>query len=177
MPKISRATGIGGVLVVAALLAGSGAASAQTDKAATVAPCDVNDVSFYFGGFSQNLSQAGFDITLVAHDGVVCSLTDTPLISLSGPASQTTPIPISINGRGGSLNLRPNSPLHATVVYSLPDLAKNTIKVSALTLGMPDQSSRTTFFGVPGVADVFKGGVVVTSWTTGLGKGEGEGTE
>ncbi|GHJ41937.1 hypothetical protein [Streptomyces sp. TS71-3] len=178
MPTIPRATALAGALLAATLLAGSvAAADARTDRTAAVAPCGMNDVSFYYGGFSQNLSTASFDITLLAHDAVACRLPDTPLISLGGPPSQKTPIPVAIEGRGGNLTLRPNSPLHATVAYSKPDLPENTIQASTLTLSMPDHSSRTAFFGVPGTSDMYKGGAHVTAWTTGPGLGEGEGTE
>jgi hypothetical protein len=136
-------------------------------------PCSVNLVSFYFGGFSQGLSLASFDLTLLAHDGVTCTLPDTPLITVVGPSAD---VPIHVDGRGGTLVLRPDSPLHTHLSYNLPDLPENAIQASALRLSMPDKSLRGTFFGVPGVIDINKNGVFATAWRTGIGLGEGEGT-
>ena len=158
----------------AAGTAGTSATAGAASSAAKVAPCTMNDVSFYFGGESEGLSQRSFDLTLLAHDGITCSLSDTPLITLSGPPSQTSPIPVQINGRGGTLILRPDSPLHATFYYSAPDTQQDTIEVSTLTLSMPDKTSRATYFLLPGITDIDKDGVLVTSWTTGIGLGQGE---
>ncbi|MEE4545031.1 hypothetical protein V2S66_24070 [Streptomyces sp. V4-01] len=151
------------------------AASAPKPAAAAAAhPCTADDVSFYFGGFSAGLSHRSFDLTLLAHDGVTCTLKDTPLITVAGPADQTEPVPVSVNGRGGTLVLRPDSPLHTTAVYNIPDAPDHTLKVSSMTLAMPDHTSRSTYFGLPGVNDVYRAGVSFTSWTTGLGLGQGE---
>ena len=136
-------------------------------------PCSVNLVSFYYGGFSQNLSLGSFDLTLLAHDGVTCTLPDTPLITVGGPDGSP---PLHVDGRGGTLVLRPNSPLHAVISYNTPDLPENALKVSFLRLSMPDKSLRGTYFGTPGVLDINKNGVFVTAWRTGLGLGQGEGT-
>jgi hypothetical protein len=150
------------------------AAPTSSAGAATARPCTADDVSFYFGGFSAGLSHRSFDLTLLAHDGVACTLKDTPLITVSGPADQTEPIPVSVNGRGGTLVLRPDSPLHTTAIYNIPDAPDHTLKVSSMTLAMPDHTSRSTYFGLPGVSDVYQAGVSFTSWTTGLGLGQGE---
>jgi hypothetical protein len=75
---------------------------------------------------------------------------------------------------GGTLILRPNSPLHATVFYAVPDTPQDTLEVSTLTLAMPDRTSQTTDFLFPGVTDIYSGGVSITSWTTGIGLGQGE---
>ena len=157
-------------LVAAALLALPASAAAA---APPPVPCSVNLVSFYFGGFSQNLSLGSFDLTLLAHDGVTCTLPDTPLITVTGPDGDA---PVHVNGRGGTLTLRPDSPLHAQIAYNIPDLPENGVKVSALRLAMPDKSLRGTFFGVPGAIDIHKDGVLISSWRTGLGLGQGEGT-
>lgn len=150
-------------------------ASASSTTASTkIRPCTVNDVSFYFGGNSAGLGQRSFDLTLLAHDGITCSLSDTPLITLSGPPSQTKPIPVTIEGRGGTLILQPDLPLHATLLYSVPDTPQDTMEVSTLTLSMPDKTSRETDFLYPGTTDIYSGGVFITSWTTGIGLGEGE---
>ena len=158
--------------LVAVVLAGAGSASAGV--AATVRPCTINEVSFYFGGYFYGLGQRSFDLTLADSSGVACTLTDTPLVSLAGPPSQTTPIPVHVDGRGGTLTLRPDSPLHATLSYNAPDTPEDTIEVSTLTLAMPDKSSRATDFLFPGTTDIYSGGVAITSWRTGLGKGQGE---
>ncbi|MEU6324504.1 hypothetical protein [Streptomyces sp. NPDC047009] len=142
--------------------------------AATIRPCTIDDVSFYFGGYTAGTSRRSFDLTVLAHDGITCTLKDTPLISLTGPADQTKPIPVSVNGRGGTLVLRPDSPLHTTAIYNIPDAPEHTLKVSSMTLAMPDHTSRSTYFFVPGVSDVYQTGVSFTSWTTGLGLGQGE---
>jgi hypothetical protein len=162
---------VGASLAVAGVAGAAGSASSTT---APVRPCTVNDVSFYFGGYSYGLGQRSFDLTLLAHDGITCSLSDTPLITLAGPPSQKKPIPVQINGRGGTLILRPDSPLHATLYYAIPDTTPDTIEVSTLTLAMPDKTSRTTDFLYPGVTDIYSGGVSITSWTTGIGLGEAE---
>jgi hypothetical protein len=141
---------------------------------ATIHPCTMNDVSFYFGGFSYGLGQRTFDLTLLAHDGITCSLSDTPLITLAGPPSQKKKIPVSIGGRGGTLILRPDSPLHTRFYYSIPDTPQDTIIVNTLTLTMPDKSSRATDFLFPGDTQMYSGGVHIDSWTTGIGLGEGE---
>jgi hypothetical protein len=141
---------------------------------ATIHPCTMNDVSFYFGGFSAGLGQRTFDLTLLAHDGITCSLSDTPLITLAGPPSQKKKIPVTINGRGGTLILRPDSPLHARFYYAAPDTKPDTLDVTTLTLSMPDKTSRTTNFLFPGTTEIYSGGVQITSWTTGIGLGEGE---
>ncbi|HEY8945627.1 MAG TPA: hypothetical protein VIM73_15265 [Polyangiaceae bacterium] len=166
-----------GLSVAAALPAGAAGTSTTATapgSATKVAPCTMNDVSFYFGGASEGLSQRSFDLTLLAHDGITCSLSDTPLIELSGPPSQTSAIPLHVNGRGGTLILRPDSPLHATFSYSAPDTQQDTMEVSTLILSMPDKTSRATYFLVPGTTDIDKDGVLVTSWTTGIGLGQGE---
>ena len=117
---------------------------------AAIHPCTVNDVSFYFGGYSYGLGQRTFDLTLLAHDGITCSLSDTPLITLAGPPSQKKKIPVQTNGRGGTLILRPNSPLHARLYYAIPDTPQDTLDVTTLTLAMPDKTSRATDFLFPG---------------------------
>ena len=158
------------VAVVIAAVAATPAAAAPKPPV----PCGVNLVSFYFGGFSQNLSLATFDITLLAHDGVTCTLTDTPLLTVSGPSSPT--VPIHAGGRGGTFTLRPDNPVHARVAYNTPDLPENAVTVSSMRLAMPDGSFRGTFFGVPGAFDIDKDGVTITAWQTGIGLGDGEGT-
>lgn len=172
----STAVAIGLSVAVALPAGAAGASSTSTAPrgATKVAPCTMNDVSFYFGGESEGLSQRSFELTLLAHDGITCSLSDTPLIKLSGPPSQSAAIPLQINGRGGTLILRPDSPLHATFQYSIPDTQQDTMEVSTLTLSMPDRTSRATYFLVPGISDVDKDGVLVSSWTTGIGLGQGE---
>jgi len=150
------------------------ASASSTTASAKIRPCTVNDVSFYFGGYSAGLGQRSFDLTLLAHDGITCSLSDTPLISLAGPTSQKKPIPVTIEGRGGTLILQPDLPLHATLLYSVPDTPQDTMEVSTLTLSMPDKTSRETDFLYPGTTDIYSGGVFITSWTTGIGLGEGE---
>ncbi|NEB92778.1 DUF4232 domain-containing protein [Streptomyces bauhiniae] len=164
--------------VVAALAAttvtGSAMASASPAKP-SVRPCTMNNVSFYFGGYSYGLSHRSFDVTLLAHDGITCSLSDTPRITFGSPPDQTAKIPVTVNGRGGTLVLRPDSPLHATVRYSVPDAPENKAQVNALQLAMPDGTSRSTSFLFPGTTDIYKGGILVTSWETGIGMGQAEG--
>ena len=164
-------------LAVAFGATASASTTAPTPATAKIRPCTVNDVSFYFGGFSAGLGQRSFALTLLAHDGITCSLSDTPLITLAGPPSQKKPIPLTIEGRGGTLILQPDLPLHATVFYSIPDTPQDTIEVSTLKLAMPDKTSRTTDFLYPGTTDIYSGGVFITSWTTGIGPGEGEGSD
>ncbi|SEO54364.1 hypothetical protein [Actinacidiphila rubida] len=168
-----------GASAVAGATIGSGTAGGRPaaqprSGAPTVRPCTMDDVSFYFGGLTAGLSRRSFDVTLLAHDGITCTLKDTPLITVAGPAGTARPIPVSVNGRGGTLVLRPDSPLHTTAIYSAPDTTEDTIHVSTLTLSMPDRTSRSTYFAVPGVSDIYKSGVSFTSWTTGIGLGEGE---
>ena len=171
----AAAVGLSLAMALPAGAAGTGTATdSATAGAAKVPPCTMNDISFYFGGETEGLSQRSFDLTLLAHDGITCSLSDTPLIKLSGPPSQTKKIPLQINGRGGTLILRPDSPLHATFHYSIPDTPQDTLEVTTLTLSMPDKTSRATYFLLPGTSDIDVDGVLVTSWTTGIGLGQGE---
>jgi hypothetical protein len=162
-----------GLGLAGAIPAGAAGTTAGSG-AAKVPPCTIDDVSFYFGGLTEGLSTRTFDLTLLAHDGITCSLSDTPLIKLSGPPSQTAAVPMQIEGRGGTLILRPDSPLHATFHYSIPDTEQDTLEVTTLSLAMPDKTSRTTYFVTPGISDIDKDGVLVTSWTTGIGLGQGE---
>ncbi|MET7695316.1 hypothetical protein ABZT06_46820 [Streptomyces sp. NPDC005483] len=90
-----------------------------------------------------------------------------------GPGGETGKVPLTVSGRGGTLVLRPDSPLDAAVAYSIPDLSENTPRVNGLTLAMPDGSSRATSFLFPGTTEICKGGVLVCSWQTGLGMGQG----
>jgi Protein of unknown function (DUF4232) len=163
-----------GATASASASASTAASTPATPATAKVRPCTINDVSFYFGGATAGLGQRSFDVTLLAHDGITCSLSDTPLITLSGPPSQKKPIPLTIEGRGGTLILQPDLPLHATVLYSVPDTPQDTTEVTTLTLAMPDKTSRATDFLSPGTTDIYSGGVFITSWTTGIGLGEGE---
>ena len=156
-------------------VAGGGVAAGEaTSPSASVRPCTIDDVSFYFGGLTVGFGHDSFDLTLLAHDGITCSLSDTPLITIGGPPSQKKPIPVLINGRGGTLILRPDSPLHATLNYLMPDTPKDVLDVSTLTLAMPDKTSRTTDFLFPDVTEIYSGGISITSWTTGIGLGESE---
>ena len=152
----------------------SSTASATASNTAKIRPCTINNVSFYFGGYSAGLGQRVFELTLLAHDGITCSLSDTPLITLAGPTSQKKPIPVQIEGRGGTLILRPDSPLHATFSYLVPDTPTDGLDVTTLTLAMPDKTSRVTDFLYPGDTQIYDGGVQISSWTTGIGLGEGE---
>jgi hypothetical protein len=172
--RAAAATTAIGVSLAVAFGATASASTASTSATAKIHPCTINDVSFYFGGYSAGLGQRSFELTLLAHDGITCSLSDTPLIKLAGPPSQKKPIPVTIEGRGGTLILQPDLPLHATLIYSIPDTPQDTIEVSTLTLSMPDKTSRATAFLYPGVTDIYSGGVFITSWTTGIGLGEGE---
>lgn len=189
MRRTTRLAGIVAAVAAAAALTGAGVASATgatsgtsatkatkaTSATPAVRPCSMDDVSFYFGGYSYGLGQRQFQITLLAHDGIACSLSDTPLLTVAGPPGEKK-IPMEVNGRGGKLILRPDSPLHATVYYAVPDTEQDTLKVNRLTLAMPDHTSRTTSFLFPGVTEIYSGGVSSSSWTTGLGLGEGEQT-
>ncbi len=150
------------------------AANTNANASARVRPCTIANTSFYFGGYSYGLGQRSFDLTLLAHDGITCSLSDTPLITLAGPPAQKKKIPVQINGRGGTLILRPDSALHATFFYAVPDTPEDKLQVSTLTLAMPDKTSQTTDFLFPGDTDIYSGGVSITSWTTGIGLGQGE---
>ncbi|MEU8929102.1 DUF4232 domain-containing protein [Streptomyces sp. NPDC048409] len=172
MRRRTRATAVAAALSVM-LLTGSAMASASPAKPA-VRPCTTGNVSFYFGGYSYGLGHRSFDLTLLAHDGITCSLSDTPLITLNSPPDQTDKIPVTVNGRGGTLVLRPDSPLHTTIAYSVPDAPENKAQVNGLQLAMPDGSSRATSFLFPGTTDIYKGGVYITSWTTGIGLGQEE---
>jgi len=172
--RLATALGAVGASLAAATAASAVGAAPAASTTASVRPCTINDVSFYFGGLTAGLGQRSFDLTLLAHDGITCSLSDTPLITLAGRPSQKKPIPVQIDGRGGTLILRPDSPLHATLFYAMPDTKPDTIEVSTLTLAMPDKTSRVTDFLYPGVQDIYSGGVSITSWTTGIGLGEGE---
>lgn len=154
--------------VTAAVAIGSSAAGATATSAK---PCGIKDISFYYGGNFEGLSLRTFDITLLAHSGITCSLTDTPLVTVGAPPS-SPPVPVTVNGRGGTLILRPDSPLHAQVAYNIPDTPEDTVHASTLTLAMPDHTSAATFFDFPGVTDMAADGVSVTSWTTGIGLGE-----
>ena len=173
-PAAAVAAAAVGVSLAVAFGATASASTAPTTASAKIRPCTINDVSFYFGGASAGLGQRSFDVTLLAHDGITCSLSDTPLITLAGPPSQKKAIPLTIEGRGGTLILQPDLPLHATVLYSIPDTPQDTIEVSTLTLAMPDKTSRATDFLDPGTTEIYSGGVFITSWTTGIGLGEGE---
>lgn len=170
MTKKTRAAAVAATLAAGLAIA----LPATASGAATVHPCTMNDVSFYFGGYSYGLGQRSFDLTLLAHDGITCSLSDTPLITLAGPPSQKKKIPLTIDGRGGTLILRPNSPLHARFYYSIPDTPQDTLEVNTLTLTMPDKTSRATDFLYPGNIQIYSGGVLISAWTTGIGLGEGE---
>ena len=171
MFRMKTRTAVAAATVVAGLAVALPAAASGN---ATVRPCTINDVSFYFGGFTAGTGQRTFDLTLLAHDGITCSLSDTPLITLAGPPSQKKKIPLTVNGRGGTLILRPDSPLHARFYYSIPDTTKDTLDVDFLTLAMPDKTSRATDFLFPGETQIYSGGVSVSAWTTGIGLGEGE---
>ncbi|MET8956525.1 hypothetical protein ACWEQN_36345 [Streptomyces sp. NPDC004129] len=174
MRRRTRATAVAAALS-ATLLAGSGMASAtSTATKAAVQPCTTNNVSFYFGGYSYGLGQRRFDLTLLAHDGITCGLSDTLLITVSSPPDETKKVPVTVNGRGGTLVLRTDSPLHATIFYSAPDTQADKREVNGLTLAMPDGTSRATNFLFPGTTDIYKSGVSVTSWETGIGMGQGE---
>ncbi|MDX3071114.1 DUF4232 domain-containing protein [Streptomyces sp. NPDC088354] len=165
-----------GVATIAAAVLATTAPGIASARATGTAPrpCRTSDVSFYFGGYTADLSRRAFDVTLLAHDGIACTLSDTPQVSLSGPPGQTAAIPVYIRGRGGRLVLRADSPLHASVRFSAPDLPEHTLQVTTFKLSMPDHSSLATNFYVPGETDVSLGGVTITSWTTGIGLGQGE---
>lgn len=171
--RIVAVVGAVGATLAGVLMAGAGSASAGSVPT-TARPCTIDTVSFYFGGYTYGLGSRTFDLTLVDRIGVPCTLPDTPLVSIGGPPSQKTPIPVTIDGRGNPLTLRPDSPLHTTFYYSAPDTQQDTIEVSTLTLAMPDNSSRTTEFLFPGPTKIYSGGVQVTAWRTGLGLGQGE---
>ena len=155
------------------LVAGSAAANAGTPPPV---PCDVNLVSFYYSdGSHDRPGEFSFDITLLAHDGVACTLSDTPQIVVGDSAGKTDTIPVRVQGRGGTLVLRPDSPLHANVQYLSP-VDDPGVTARTLRLSMPDKSERVAFFEVnSGVTVDAKFGVFVTSWTTGIGRGLGEG--
>ena len=149
------------------------AGAADSEPTLFVGPCTASDVSFYYGGISQGLSQTSFDVTIAAHDGIACSLSDTPNITVTGPASQA-PIPVGLGGRGGKLILRPNSPLHTTITFSAPDLPSDAMQASYLHLGFAGGTSQAAYFLIPGGEQVDKDGIYITAWTTGLGGGEGD---
>ncbi|MFD8725083.1 hypothetical protein ACFV2H_45875 [Streptomyces sp. NPDC059629] len=172
MRRRTRATAVAAA-VSATLLTGSAMASASPAKP-SVRPCTTGNVSLYFGGYSYGLSQRSFDLTLLAHEGITCKLSDTPLITFSSPPGQSEKVPVAVNGRGGTLVLRSNSPLHTTVHYSVPDTLEDKLQVNGLKLAMPDGSSLATSFLFPGVIDIYKGGILVSSWETGIGLGQEE---
>ncbi|MER5699762.1 hypothetical protein ABT255_54065 [Streptomyces mirabilis] len=172
MRRRTQATATAATLSVM-LLTGSAMASASPTKP-SVRPCSTNNVSFYFGGYSYGLSHRSFDLTLLAHDGITCTLSDTPLITFSSPPDESGKVPVTVNGRGGTLVLRSDSPLHTTIAYSIPDAPEDKVQVNGLKLAMPDGTSRATSFLFPGTTDIYKGGILVTSWSTGLGLGQEE---
>jgi hypothetical protein len=169
-----KAWQFGAVLAAAAVAVSTfvavGSASASADAAPR--PCGIKDISFYYGGAFEGLGLRTFDITLLAHDGISCSLPDTPLVTVGSPPSAGK-VAVSVGGRGGTLVLRPDSPLHAVVAFNAPDTPEDTSEVNSLTLAMPGGTSAATFFEFPGVTDIATtGGVNVTAWTTGIGPGE-----
>src|SRR2546429_9129095 len=84
------------VALAGALLAGASVANgADTAK---VRPCASKDVSMYYGGFFAGMGQRSFDLTLLAHDGITCTLSDTPKITLGGPPDQKQPILVHVMG-------------------------------------------------------------------------------
>ena len=151
-----------------------GASVANGANSATVRPCTSKDVSIYYGGFFAGMGQRSFDLTLLAHDGITCTLSDTPKITLGGPPDQKLPILVHVMGRGGTLTLRPDSPLHATLNWNVPDESNDGVEVNSLTLAMPDGSTQNGDFGYPGNQPVYDAGVYISAWTTGIGLGEGE---
>jgi hypothetical protein len=159
------------VVAVTAFVAIDAGAANAANSSAPPRPCGIKDISFYFGGNFEGLGLRTFDITLLAHSGITCSLTDTPLVSAT--TLSATPVSVTAGGRGGTLVLRPDSPLHTVVAYNAPDTEEDTTEVRSLTLAMPNGTSATTYFEYPGTTDIAtQGGVNVTSWTTGAGLGE-----
>lgn len=150
--------------------------SANDEPTLFVGPCTASDVSFYYGGVNQGLGSVSFDVTIAAHDGIACSLSDIPAITVTGPASQAA-IPLGFGGRGATLVLRPNSPLHTTLGFSAPDTPTDGLQASYLHLAFADGTSQAAYFLVPGGEQVSSGGIFITAWTTGLGGGEGDGSD
>jgi hypothetical protein len=159
----------------AAVVAASVATPVWMADASSAAPlCRMSDISYYYGGAFEGLGHRSFDITLLAHDGVRCRLSDRPLIHLTGPSGQKRKIPLFIGGRGGTLILTPRLPLHTTVRFAAPDTPRDTIKVESLRLRMPGGGiSNGEPFLYPGVVPIARViGVSVDSWTTGIGLGQ-----
>jgi hypothetical protein len=159
----------------AALIAASVATPIWMASGFTTAPlCRISDISYYYGGAMEGLGHRAFDITLLAHDGVRCRLSDRPLIHLSGPRGQKRKIPVYIGGRGGTLILTPRLPLHTTVRWLAPDTPQDTIRVQMLRLRMPGGGIvNGEPFLYPGVVPIaLVAGVSIDAWTTGIGAGQ-----
>lgn len=157
-----------------ALALGVPLTAGATDAYTPAPPCRTGDISYYYGGSSAGLGHRSFDITLVAEDGVRCRLSDRPLLTLSGPPTQTRAIPLTIGGRGGTLVLTPSAPLHTTVSWAVADTPGDTTRVSALRLGMPGGGTAYDEpFQYPGTSRIATVvGVHVSSWNTGIGGGQ-----
>lgn len=159
----------------AAVVAASVATPVWMADASSAAPlCRMSDISYYYGGAFAGLGHRTFDITLLAHDGVRCRLSDRPLITLTGPSGQKRKIPLYIGGRGGTLILTPRLPLHTTVRYAAPDTPQDTIRVQFMRLRMPGGGiANGEPFLYPGVVEIARViGVSVDAWTTGIGQGQ-----
>jgi hypothetical protein len=149
------------------------AGAADSEPTLFVGPCTASDVSFYYGGINQGLGSESFDVTLAAHDGIACSLSDIPAITVTGPSSQPA-IPLGFGGQGATLVLRPNSPLHTTLSFSAPDIPADALQASYLHIALAGGTSQSAYFMIPGGQQIDNGGIYISSWTTGLGGGEGD---
>lgn len=165
---------LAGAAVVAAAVATPIAMAGASTALSTAPLCRMSDISYYYGGAMEGLGERSFDITLLAHDGVRCRLSDRPLITLYGPPGQKRKIPVYIGGRGGTLVLTPRLPLHTTVSWLAADTPKDTIRVSYLRLRMPGGGIvNGEPFLYPGTSDVaLIAGVSIQAWTTGIGQGQ-----
>lgn len=163
------------VAACAAVVAASVATPVWMASASSTAPlCRTSDISYYYGGAQHGLGHVRFDITLLAHDGVRCRLSDRPLIHLYGPAGQKQKIPVYIGGRGATLILTPRLPLHTVVRYAAADTPQDTIKVQFLRLRMPGGGlANGEGFPYPGPVSIARViGVSIDAWTTGIGLGQ-----
>jgi hypothetical protein len=159
----------------AAVVAASVATPVWMADASSTAPlCRTSDISYYYGGAFAGLGHRSFDLTLLAHDGVRCRLSDRPMIHLSGPSGQKRKIPVYIGGRGGTLILTPSLPLHTTLRYAAPDRPTDITRVQSLRLRMPGGGyANGEPFLYPGTVEIATViGVSIDSWTTGIGQGE-----
>ena len=153
------------------------AANLTRTTASTTEPCRSSDVSYFFGPLvPDGLNALHVSVTLTAHAGVHCHLSDIPQFQFEPAAKQTGKLVVSSYGLNQQITLDDTDPLNTVVSFHNP-LSDRSYDIQSFKLDMPAGGPNVYPYGFAGTGrDITVDntvGVLLYPWSSGVGEGQG----